>query len=418
MPNLGKANAMPSGPVPLSTSSKALATKEFSYIVQRAQIQQRKRAKHERRIKRQKALEVAEARAAAQEAEEEFARTADAAAAAAAASMMDGESMNGENIVVVPPPDLDGFGAYADDMDWGVQEDDFDGGGDYDNDNDQEGDPLTTNASDAASYAQLCRAHVAAYMRGTHQYAQETNLTRRVTDWEDKLLPVLEDQVQRPQFDIHECGAQLLDTLSLEVASNVNEQTKRDAEEMERDDMEVMNVESGEQEEEEEEEGSGQSKKSQDEKTKVDDIMAPQFVKLARKQKSSRYEVCRLFLSMLQLANNRNVELMHDTVDQLPESVLMHDMDTVADHLTESLRVRLLSNQRAVEFNESAGFADFQQNILGENGAVVVLDESEVEMDSGGGSGGGGGLVGKTTKKRVIKRGAPLASINGNSLVE
>ena len=50
--------------------------------------------------------------------------------------------------------------------------------------------------------------------------------------------------------------------------------------------------------------------------------MAPQFVQLALKQRSSRYEVCRLFLSMLQLANDRNVELTHDTIGTLPERVL------------------------------------------------------------------------------------------------
>ena len=64
----------------------------------------------------------------------------------------------------------------------------------------------------------LFASSVAAYMRGTHLYAQETNLTRRVTAWEDKLLPVLRDQHSRPRFDIHEYGTRLLDTLSLEVA--------------------------------------------------------------------------------------------------------------------------------------------------------------------------------------------------------
>ena len=42
-----------------------------------------------------------------------------------------------------------------------------------------------------------------------------------VSAWEDKLLPVLDQQYERPQFDIHECSAQLLDTLALEVAENV-----------------------------------------------------------------------------------------------------------------------------------------------------------------------------------------------------
>ena len=54
--------------------------------------------------------------------------------------------------------------------------------------------PQEIDASYETSYARLCRAHVARYMRGTQDYAQETNLTRRVSDWEDKLAPVLTEQ--------------------------------------------------------------------------------------------------------------------------------------------------------------------------------------------------------------------------------
>ena len=74
LPDLTQATAMPTGPIPLCASSKQLASKEFSYIVQRAQIQARKRRKKEKRAKRQRALDAEERKKRL--AEEEYARAA------------------------------------------------------------------------------------------------------------------------------------------------------------------------------------------------------------------------------------------------------------------------------------------------------------------------------------------------------
>ena len=128
------------------------------------------------------------------------------------------------------------------------------------------------------------------------------------------MLPVLDQQYERPQFDIHECSAQLLDTLALEVAENVAVLAKEKEDEGDGEEGEKE----GTFEEEDAEAEEGGSKVS----PATEDAMAPQFVQLALKQRSSRYEVCRLFLSMLQLANDRNVELTHDTIGTLPERVL------------------------------------------------------------------------------------------------
>ena len=361
LPNLTNASALPSGPIPLSVSSKALASKEFSYIVQRAQIQQRKHAKQQRRLKRQRTLEAAAARAVAMTELEQQEQGQGQEQDSIDMGGLNNEEINQldqEQSIAMGEGDgssegnegnnegneggdgeLNDFGGY-DDMDWGAQDnmDDYN----YGDNNDEDGRRNSSMSSaqsptNDTSYSQLCRAHVAAYMRGTHQYAQETNLTRRVTAWEDKLLPVLDDQFRRPQFDIHDCGAQLLDTLSLEVAKNVNEQ-------------------SATVEEEEDNHVSGMTMTEEDELNELKElnIMAPQFIQLAKKQKSTRYEVCRLFLSMLQLANDRNVELMHDTVDSLPKEMIMHT--AAADYLTDSLRVKLLSTHKAVEFHSSSGF--------------------------------------------------------------
>jgi hypothetical protein len=185
-------------------------------------------------------------------------------------------------------------------------------------------------------------------MRGTHLYAQETNLTRRVTAWEDKLLPVLRDQHSRPRFDIHDYGTRLLETLSIEVAKNV---------------VAEQELQRKKQEEEEEggegwEEGQALSADGMtgeaDEVRPKADVLSEAFVAIAAKQQASRYEVCRLFLSMLQLANDRNVELSHETAN----SEGMEDLpslDAVADRLTDSLRVKLLSMAKAVDMGEHPG---------------------------------------------------------------
>jgi len=106
-----------------------------------------------------------------------------------------------------------------------------------------------------------------------------------------------------------------LDTLALEVAENVAVLAKEKEDEGDGEQGEKEGTFDDDDDAEAEEGGSKVS-------PATEDAMAPQFVQLALKQRSSRYEVCRLFLSMLQLANDRNVELTHDTIGTLPERVL------------------------------------------------------------------------------------------------
>ncbi len=164
---------------------------------------------------------------------------------------------------------------------------------------------------------------------------------------------MLRDQHSRPRFDIHDYGTRLLDTLSIEVAKNVVvEQEKRrqmdegrgsaEGEEGEEPDEDVQGSHAGGISDD----GGGVGPNA--------DVMSEPFVAIAAKQQASRYEVCRLFLSMLQLANDRNVELSHETansegMDELPT------LDAVADRLTDSLRVKLLSMAKAVDMVEHPG---------------------------------------------------------------
>ncbi len=228
---------------------------------------------------------------------------------------------------------------------------------------------------------------VAAYMRGAHRYAQETNLTRRVTAWEDRLMPVLRHQHAHPKYDIHEYGSRLLDTLSLEVAKNVEayinarDVTAEDGE-GEGEDGGAAAVAATEGGADAGVQGDGTSAMGGGgPKDEQQDIMAAPFIHIAAKQQASRYEVCRLFLSMLQLANDKNVELRHETLEGgLLESLMGNDMDAIADRLTDSLKVRLLSKEKAKAV-EMVDHPAAQQAQMEADAAARATATAEMEAD-------------------------------------
>ena len=191
------------------------------------------------------------------------------------------------------------------------------------------------------------KSTVAAYMRGTHLYAQETNLTRRVSAWEDKLLPVLREQHSRPRFDIHDYGSRLLDTLSVEVAKKMLAQKPKKEGDEDEDDCEQSTGE-------EDADISKDNSNGEVAVKEAEDSMSEPFISIASKQNATRFEVCRLFLSMLQLANDRNIELSHETANSEGMNNLA-SLDAVADRLTESLRVKLVSMSKAVDMDEHPG---------------------------------------------------------------
>jgi len=48
-----------------------------------------------------------------------------------------------------------------------------------------------------SSYESLCRQHIESFMRGVELYAHETQLTKRIAEWQDRLEPLLDVQVRR-----------------------------------------------------------------------------------------------------------------------------------------------------------------------------------------------------------------------------
>eukprot|EP00057_Strongylocentrotus_purpuratus_P021421 XP_011675895.1 PREDICTED: condensin-2 complex subunit H2 isoform X1 [Strongylocentrotus purpuratus] len=87
-----------------------------------------------------------------------------------------------------------------------VQEDRLGGGGQ---------DDFMANSQDAivTSYEELVRKHVEAYLASASEYAQMTELSKRVQQWEDRITPVLAREEKFAYFDINQYGKFVLDRL-------------------------------------------------------------------------------------------------------------------------------------------------------------------------------------------------------------
>jgi hypothetical protein len=74
------------------------------------------------------------------------------------------------------------------------------------------------------SYEELCRRYVENYMSRAASFARQTDVSRRVATWTERIEPMLDEQTQRKAFDIHAESQQILDT-----ASGIDPQRERDS---------------------------------------------------------------------------------------------------------------------------------------------------------------------------------------------
>lgn len=121
------------------------------------------------------------------------------------------------------------------------------------------GDQLGSNfAYLASSFEETCRKHLEKTAWMWEQRTTDINLVRRVEEWTTRILPLLEQEERRPEFDISRYGQAILNDLK-ELS-------------------EVKEVE----------------------KTRVSVLL----------QQPAKFEVCRKFLATLQLANNYTLEII------------------------------------------------------------------------------------------------------------
>jgi condensin-2 complex subunit H2 len=107
------------------------------------------------------------------------------------------------------------------------------------------------------SYEELVRDYVEQTLVQAHTYAQETELSKRVQEWDDRIRPQLQEEDRHPPFDIHTYGSQIVEDLDHTMRQTESEWIS--------------------------------------------------FVDLVNGK--TRYDICRIFSAMLQLANNHNVKI-------------------------------------------------------------------------------------------------------------
>jgi condensin-2 complex subunit H2 len=170
-------------------------------------------------------------------------------------------------------PSFASRGGYEDD------DDDYDSRHDYDEDDISLGGPKT--------FEELCRAHLRKFAKSAEIYAAETQLTRRVGKWQEGLAPLLEAQEERPEFDIHETGRQILE--KMELCINAKKRTS-----------------------------SGEMKLASSNIVNFSTIVP---------ENSEEYELCRLFLSTLMLCNTRNIAVKKSEDGEHVESIESFDIE-------------------------------------------------------------------------------------------
>jgi len=159
--------------------------------------------------------------------------------------------------------------------------------------------------TESNSYEMLCRRHIQNFMQGAEQYARETQLSKRVSEWTKRLEPLLKEEEKAEVFDIHQYSDKLLTKV-----------------------VEVL---------------------KEPENPVSPDIVS--FNEIVEGQSSA--EVCRVFLACLQLANVGNLDVIHRENTSTKKSF---DEDSSTNNL---FKLRLIDSSR---FNDMKKLDQFKEN--------------------------------------------------------
>jgi hypothetical protein len=64
------------------------------------------------------------------------------------------------------------------------------------------------------TYEELCRRYVENYMQRAASFTRQTEVSKRVAAWTERIEPTLEEQARRETFDIHVASKKILHTVS------------------------------------------------------------------------------------------------------------------------------------------------------------------------------------------------------------
>lgn len=170
------------------------------------------------------------------------------------------------------------------------------------------------------SYEELSRQLVQGFLRTARLYVTESNLSKRVREWQDIVQPLLREQENRGPFDIHSYGLGVIESIK-NSPEHVRTMTLPEMPEIIiRKRKEAI-----------------QKRKARGEPIDEDDFefnidptipVVTLDLETALRNKKS-YEVCRIFLATLQLANSGNVEIAVDP--QAPYNPNSTDKPSILD---------------------------------------------------------------------------------------
>jgi hypothetical protein len=128
------------------------------------------------------------------------------------------------------------------------------------------------------------RAQIAAFTANADAFLASSRMQRRIEGWQKRMEPLLEEEEARPEFNMRTYGDQIVQALSTSSCTEKEEDKNDD------DNSTLQKTSSSSQ--------------------------LPQmiFSHLVKKLQPEPYEICRLFLATLQLANNGNVQIMQQGI--------------------------------------------------------------------------------------------------------
>eukprot|EP00397_Hematodinium_sp_SG-2012_P014673 GEMP01014926.1.p1 GENE.GEMP01014926.1~~GEMP01014926.1.p1 ORF type:complete len:725 (+),score=185.76 GEMP01014926.1:200-2374(+) len=210
------------------------------------------------------------------------------------------------------------------------------------------------------SYEQLVRHHLDNLTQQCDTSLRMTGIYKSVREWQDALIPVLDEQSKRREFDFQLYGLELLDSLDGQKQSEVDERTKFPFSEL------------------------------------VDGL--------------PRYEVCRLFLTSLFLTNQGNLDIEYANNDEVFKFILhllksQKNFDALADEPGRAFAAAVKGKMKKKKGSEVAPIAPAPPAEEPQPIANAQVDDPEGARPKGRAKkrveGGDGNASSKKKKKKV-----------------
>lgn len=129
------------------------------------------------------------------------------------------------------------------------------------------------------TFEEICRSHIQAFAKSAEKFALTTKLTERISQWQAHLMPILEEEERKSNFDIH-----LYSEMLLESAIETRQENKRKSMD-----------------------GSNENNKQQQFEHSDGNPNIVEFKSVA--DGCSQSDICRFFLASLSLANSGNLKI-------------------------------------------------------------------------------------------------------------